>query len=282
MPTASDRGEPRIVILDSITKLTPGHAGSVAVAGSHGGLYPAMLAARGRLRGVILSDAGIGLEAAGIAGLRFLDRVGLAAAAVDYRSARIGDGGDLYQRGIVSHVNEPAARLGCRPGDPVTACAAWMKSAEPCQQPSDAMAEGRMLFRPAAPQIWGIDSNSLAEAADAGAIVVSGSHGGLLGGKPASAIGPDVLAAAFNDAGMGADNAGITRLPALDQRRIAAVTVSAASARIGDARSSWETGVISAWNETAAGYGARKGLKLQSFLTALASRAVDGMAAAEV
>jgi len=282
MPATSDRDEPAIVILDSITKLTPGHAGSVLVAGSHGGVYPAMLAAQARLRGVIFSDAGIGLDEAGIGGLRFLNSVGLAAAAVDYRSARIGDGADLHRRGVISHVNEPAARLGCQPGMPVGLCAERMKSAEASEAPFAGLIEGRLLFRPAAPQIWGIDSNSLAEPGDAGAILVSGSHGGLLGGKPASAIGPDVLAAAFNDAGMGIDNAGITRLAALDQRGIAAVTVSAASARIGDARSSWETGLVSAWNETAATYGARKGMKLRAFLKELASRGVDGMAAAEI
>ena len=282
MPTGIDHGEPRIVVLDSITKLAPSHAYSVAIAASHGGLYPAMLASKARLRGVIFSDAGVGLDAAGIGGLGLLDNAGLAAAAVDYRSARIGDGADLYRRGIVSHVNEPAARLGCRPGDPVSYCAERMKSADPSPPPFAAVTEGRLLFRTGAPQIWGIDSNSLAEAGDAGAILVSGSHGALLGGSPESAVGPDVLAAAFNDAGLGADNAGITRLPALDRRGIIGVTVSAASARIGDARSSWETGVISAWNATAARYGACKGLKLHVFLMQIAARTVDDMAVAEV
>ena len=276
MPTGAEQGDPRIVLLNSITKLAPSHAHSVAVTGSHGGLYPATVAARGRLRGVIFSDAGVGLDAAGIGGLAYLDTVGLAAAAVDYRSARIGDGADLYQRGIVSHVNEAAARLGCLPGDPVSDCAQRMKFAEPVMQPFATVTEGRLLFHSGAPQIWGIDSTSLAEAGDAGAIVVSGSHGALLGGSPASAIGPNLLAAAFNDAGVGADNAGITRLPALDLRGIVGVTVRAASARIGEARSSWETGIISAWNETAARYGARNGLKLNEFLRQMAARAVDG------
>ena len=36
-----------------------------------------------------------------------------------------------------------------------------------------------------------------------GAIVVTGSHGGLLGGKPETALKYDALAALFNDAGIG-------------------------------------------------------------------------------
>jgi hypothetical protein len=121
-----------------------------------------------------------------------------------------------------------------------------------------------------------VDSSSLIEPGDTGAIIISGSHGGLLGGDPASAIGPDVLAAAFNDAGVGIDNAGISRLAALDRRRIAGVTVAAASARIGDARSAWETGVISAANATAARLGAAEGMALRVFYTDLASRVSDG------
>lgn len=268
---------PQIVILHSITRLAAGHAGHVVVNGSHGGAYPAALAARAGLCGVIFSDAGVGLGGAGIEGLSLLDEAGLPAAAADYRSARIGDGADIFARGRISHVNEAASRLGCRPGQPVSACAERMRAGgQPPVRPLAARAEGRFVIRAEAPQIWGIDSNSLAQPSDAGAILVSGSHGGLLGGEPASAIGPDVLAIAFNDAGLGIDNAGISRLPALDARGIAAVTVSAASARIGDARSAWETGAISAWNETAGRFGAREGMELAAFLGELAALAASG------
>jgi hypothetical protein len=270
----------RLFILSSITKLVPGHAGAVVVSGSHGGVYPAALAAKAGLRGAIFSDAGVGLESAGIAGVKLLDEVELAGAAADYMSARIGDGADIYARGVVSDVNAAAARLGCRVGEPVSLCAAKMMSGEPCARPLPVIVEGRALLRAAAPQIWGIDSNSLAAGDDAGALIVSGSHGALLGGDRASAIKPEVRAAAFNDAGIGVDSAGTTRLPALDRRRIAAVTVSAASARIGDARSSWETGIISACNATAAAAGAREGMRLKLFFSQLAARLADSLAGA--
>jgi hypothetical protein len=232
------------------------------------------------LRGVIFSDAGVGLDAAGVGGVAALDAAGLAAAAVDYRSARIGDGADIFGRGVVSHVNAVAARIGCHAGEAASACAEKMQAAGLPSLPLAPIIEGRVLLRGSQPQIWGIDSNSLAVIEDAGALIVSGSHGGLLGGDPASAIKPDVRAAAFNDAGIGIDDAGISRLPALDKRQIAAVTVSAASARIGDARSSWETGVISACNQVAMAAGAREGMRLSAFFTTLAARVADGLATA--
>jgi len=48
---------------------------------------------------------------------------------------------------------------------------------------------------------------------DAGQIVIAGSHGALLGGDPASALGADALMAVFHDAGIGIDEAGIARQP---------------------------------------------------------------------
>ena len=87
---------------------------------------------------------------------------------------------------------------------------------------------------------------------------MTGSHGGLLGGKPETALKYPALAALFNDAGIGIDEAGVTRLQALDARGIAAATVAAASARIGDARSTFEDGIVSRVNCCAAAIGAQR------------------------
>ncbi|MBL4556209.1 MAG: hypothetical protein JKP98_00180 [Rhodobacteraceae bacterium] len=57
-----------VLLLDSITDAGPDAAGAVAICGSHGGLYAASLASQAGLHGVILNDAGIGLNGAGIAG----------------------------------------------------------------------------------------------------------------------------------------------------------------------------------------------------------------------
>jgi len=106
---------------------------------------------------------------------------------------------------------------------------------------------------------------------DAGAIVITGSHGGLLGGRPETALKVDARAALYSDAGVGVDEAGISRLPALAARGIAAATVSAASARIGDAKSIYQDGVISHVNAVAAAAGARSGMTARDFVALFAS-----------
>jgi len=95
--------------------------------------------------------------------------------------------------------------------------------------------------------------------------VLTASHGALLGGDAASAVKYDVLACAYNDAGVGIDDIGISRLPALDQRQIAAVTVDCRTARIGDVRTMWQGGVISHLNETARRLDVAAGNSLRSF-----------------
>ena len=240
----------------------------MAIAASHGGVYSGYLAAKGKLRGVVFSDAGVGLERAGLGSLAYLDALGMPAATVDYRSARIGDGADLARRGTISFCNESARRLGCAAGETARACAEKMLAAHEYRGDAPAYAEARTLLleRPRAPNVWGLDSVSLVRDGDAGAIVLTGSHGGLLGGVPASALRIDALAAAYNDAGVGIDDAGISRLPALQERGIAAVTVAADSARIGDAKSAWETGRVSHANAVAREYGAREGMTLPAFV----------------
>jgi hypothetical protein len=264
-----------IAVTDSITKLGADAAGCVAVAASHGGIYAAYLAAKLKLRGVILNDAGVGLDRAGIAGLPYLDAIERAAAAVSHASARIGDGADMMARGTISHVNRAAARLGCRPGARCAEAAALLRAGAPPSTAPPAYAEARFLLRehPGEPPVWGLDSNSLVCVEDAGAILITGSHGGLLGGRPETAIGVPALAAVYNDAGIGVDRAGVSRLPALDARGIAAATVSAASARIGDARSAWATGRLSAVNGLAARAGATEGMTVPEFVERILANA---------
>jgi broad specificity phosphatase PhoE len=258
---------PEIDVADTVTKLGPEHRGRVVIGASHGAVYAGYLAAKAGVRGIILNDAGIGLDGAGIASLAYLDDVGLAAATVDCMSARIGDGLDMATRGIISHVNEAAAAVGCAAGMPALACALAMRRAAPMAGEAPGYAEARFLLREheGEPKVWGLDSASLVRPEDAGQIVIAASHGGLMGKEPMSALRVDALACAFNDAGVGIDNAGIGRLPALDRRGIAAVTVDARTARIGDVRSSWDTGRISFVNDRAGQAGVEIGMSLADF-----------------
>lgn len=271
MPHAIANG--RILIVDSATKLGPDPRGKVVLAASHGGAYCGFLAARAELRGIVLHDAGIGKDGAGLGALAYLDALAIPAATVDYRSARIGDGDDLAAGGVISHVNQAAARLGCASGQPSLACARLILDAPLVEAEVQAQHESRFLIReePGGPRVWGCDSNSLVRADDEGDIVVTGSHGALIARTPRWA-GPQVLAAFFNDAGGGPDGAGATRLPMLDGFGIAAVTVDAFSARIGDARSTYEDGVLSHLNQIAARSGAKLGMRSIEFIDILCGR----------
>src|SRR5689334_19218012 len=101
------------LVVDSATRLGPDAAGAVVVCGSHGGLYPAGLAARAGVRAIVFNDAGIGRHQAGIAGVHWLDSLGIPAVALDHDSARIGDAADMLANGRVSMANDIAAGHGC-------------------------------------------------------------------------------------------------------------------------------------------------------------------------
>lgn len=257
-----------IVIADSVTKLGPEAKGKVALTASHGGLYAGYVAAKAGARGVILHDAGIGKDKAGIASLDWLEELGIAAAMVDHKSCRIGSGRSMAAEGVVSFVNPTAERLGCAPGQPALVCARAMRTAEPATAPIPAIAEARFVLRERAdePCVVGCDSTSLVTAEDFGNIVVTGSHGEVLEDAPTWGKRPDVAAALFHDAGIDVAAHVASRLPDLDIRAIPAAVVSAASARIGDARSIWETGVISQVNETAAACGGGAGMSVVDFI----------------
>lgn len=259
-------------VMDSITKLRAEDAGRVVIAGSHGGSYAAYCAARGRVRAVVLNDAGVGWQRAGIAGLDELQQWGVAAATADYRSCRIGDGADMARHGIISHVNDLAYALGCRPGMAVAQAAQRLAAADMAPTWPAPRHEARTVLAAGAdgaPRVIGADSVSLLEAADDGLIAVTASHGERLAGLATDGVRPRPWLVTFNDAGIGKDSAGIGRLPLLQQRGIAALTVSAHSARIGDARSCYEDGVVSCANARARELGCRIGAPLKPFIDAL-------------
>ncbi len=79
------------------------------------------------------------------------------------------------------------------------------------------------------------------------------------------------LLAVFNDAGVGKDSAGIAALPLLQARGVAACTVAHTSARIGEARSTLEDGIVSHLNESAALLGLAVGQPLRQAVAALAT-----------
>jgi hypothetical protein len=258
----------RILEAPTITSLPADARGAVVVSGSHGGRYPGYLAAKARLRAVIFNDAGVGRDGAGIGSLAYLERYGIAAAAASHASARIGDAADMMARGVISHANAPAAAVGVASGMACHVAAERLLAAQAVEAVPEPFGETRAVLQLAGAlrRVVLADSAAQVEPDDAGQIIVTGSHGGLVGGDPRLALRVAGYAGVFNDAGIGIDDAGVTRLPALDQRGIPAFTVSAASAAIGDAQSSYRDGVISVVNEAARARGARPGLRAQDVI----------------
>jgi hypothetical protein len=259
------------ILADSVTRLGDTAVGRVVVTGSHGGVYAACLARKAGCRAAIFNDAGVGLDGAGIGGLDWLDAQGMAAAAVDHASAEIGNAAQMLDRGRISHANATARKLGLTAGIPCAHAAALLAAADQPHGPVPEISEGREVLAPegAARRLVLVDSAGLVEPGDAGQVVVTGSHGALFGGDPGNALKADALLALFNDAGGGI---GTSRLPALQARGIAAATVAATSARIGDARSTWQDGTISALNDSAAALGAVIGMPARELIASALGR----------
>jgi hypothetical protein len=266
-PKTQVRVKRPIIVAPSVTRLPAAGHGGVLVTGSHGGRLPAYLASVSGAVAVIFNDAGGGLDGAGIAGLKWLDTIGMPAAAVSYASARIGDGHDSVERGIISAFNETAAKLKIKQGIRAKECIKrFVRASISIDGLLEPYGGGRACISSSEPEIWAIDSVGKITATDAGKVLIVGSHGGLHEGDASSALPVKAAIAVFNDAGGGVDNAGFSRLAVLEQQGVAAVTVGHMSARIGDANSSWETGVISKANAIAGRMGAKDGRQLSDWV----------------
>jgi hypothetical protein len=111
------------------------------------------------------------------------------------------------------------------------------------------------------PRLILLDSVTSVEPQHAGCVVVTGSHGGASVVRYARAV--RALLYVFNDAGIGRDEAGVAALHALGQAGIAAAAVSHMTAHIGEARDSWEHGIVSRANAGAVSLGVRVGERLR-------------------
>ena len=261
-------------MLDSVTELPARAPGPVLLTGSHGGVYAAHFALERGIRAALFHDAGIGRDNAGIACLEIFAAFGLPCAGVDSWSARIGHAGDMMERGRVSHANPEAEAMGVGAGMRVAEALAAFHAAAPALSRELAMedvaaeseARAAVDIGGARRPVWLLDSASLILPRDAGAVVVTGSHGGLPGNDPARAAKARVYCALFNDAGIGRDEAGVRRLGALEERGIAGGAVAAHSARIGEAASTLETGILSRVNALGVKLGGGEGMTAREFV----------------
>jgi hypothetical protein len=256
-----------VLVVDSVVKLPPEANGAIVIGGSSATIYAAYFSAKAGARAAIHHDCGIGRDEAGARGLPWAEQHGMAMAAVATDSARVGDAADMLQRGTISRVNRLAAMCGVENGQTVVQAVELLKSAPWPHADVEVPVVGRTFIH----GVLCIDSISLDNSEDAGLVVASGSHGGVMAAGTTRSFRPRF--AFFNDAGFGVDRAGAACLPILDSEGIAAATVAADSACIGDGQSTLTQGIISAVNETAYRLGARVGETALDVARTVAERA---------
>src|SRR4051812_19017201 len=84
-------GDSRIVLMDSARYCDERNQGDVVIAASYCGVLPIRLIAPHQPRGVIAHDVGIAADGSGIAGLWYMEALGVPAAAVAAESAELGN-----------------------------------------------------------------------------------------------------------------------------------------------------------------------------------------------
>jgi hypothetical protein len=270
----------RVVVTDSIAFASAALAGHLVVTGSHGGTSAGEYARRIGATAVACNDAGIGKDGAGVAGLAALDPAEVIGVAVGHDTARIGDGTDTWRSGIVSYANAAALAAGVRPGVPLHVAFAAVAAQLAARGTRVAPARGvaRVLPREIVREHGGrrvvlLDSMSQVEHSDRGHVVVAASNGGVESGRVAALCG--CAAAIVNDAGGGKDGAGVAGLAILDEAGVPGAAVGHLSARISDARDTWEHGVLTHVNAAAR----RAGLAVGDTVPHAVARLLEAVAA---
>jgi hypothetical protein len=108
-----------VLTVDTIAHVKPEDGGAIVMTGSHGGISSGEYAGKAPLAAVFFNDAGIGKDKAGTAALPYLDDRGIAAGTVSHGSALIGNAGETWNCGVISALNQLAAKAGFRAGEPV-------------------------------------------------------------------------------------------------------------------------------------------------------------------
>ena len=238
LSTVSDMGQDidvtcmavTVLLSDSVTKLPPEADGAVVVGGSHGAVYAAHLTARAGVRAAIHDDGGIGLDEAGVSGLPYAEKLGMAMLALATRAA-VRRAQDQYARGIVSRPtprpSRAASRSACRAGTPPSGSRrrrGRTRHRPPSRSCAISKARSSVSIQP---HCW---CRKIATACSPPAAMPA-----LIAGHTTAHFRPRLIL--FNDGGPGIDRGGVLGLDVLDQAGVAGAAVAARSARIGDGRS---------------------------------------------
>ena len=214
-------------------------------------------------RAIIGHGAGVGMDGAGVAGLELAQKHGVPAAACATLSARMSDGKSLYEDGVIGHMNAAAMKAGVEYGMSVQDAAMAMLSAPKGRKISlgdkGGSHTGGNVDRVMGDESGGIYTAWFIDLVDGerpNDVFVTASHCGKTFGTYSIPKKPKAVIA--NDAGLCKDRSGVAGLKILEDEGIPSASVYAMSARIGDAKSTYETGIISVVNGPAKDRGVEK------------------------
>ncbi|MEU2005242.1 hypothetical protein ACH47B_29850 [Rhodococcus sp. NPDC019627] len=257
----AEREGRRIVIMDSARWVDDRNTDrDVVLPASYIGVLPARMCAVHRPRGVIGHDACVGKDGAGIAGLWYLEALGIPAATADGMTVEMGNGRDLYESGRISHVNYHAECLGVVVGMPVRQAAELLRDKDLGdttvgnkirRQVVEELEDGRRIVV--------TDSIVWALPEDAGrSVMVTAGHTGRSGAK--FLLEADPWGFICHDGGMSKNESGIVGLRTAEEAGLAGACIDGRTAPIGDAFRGYNEGLISACNGPARDRGVTVGM----------------------
>lgn len=263
----------RIMAMDSAYDIAPENRGrDVVVNASYCGVLPARFIGAQAPRAAIGVDCGVGPAGASIAGLWYLEALGIPAAVADVMTVRLGDGVDLHDHGVISFVNQPAGSCGLRPGQTVAEAARLLLERDPRHLPPEGVTNRTVLHTgPDGRQIVATDSIAFALPEDQRNVLLTAGHTGrsalpyLLKARPFGFI--------CSDGGGGREGSGTAALALCDPHGLCGASVDARSAAMGDGLATWG-GTISAANALARQAGVRPGMPARDAALLMLNRSI--------
>jgi uncharacterized protein YunC (DUF1805 family) len=243
----------------------------IVVNASYCGVLPARFLGAEAPRGVIGVDCGIGPAGASIAGLWYLEALNIPAAVADVMTVQLGNGVDLYDHGLVSFLNRPAADCGVRAGMSVREAAMLMLENDPGDpQASQITNRTHVDTGLSGRKVICTDSIAFGLPEDVDNVLVTAGHTGR------SAV-PYLLKVApygfiCSDGGGGRDGSGRTGLDLVEAHGLAGATVDARRAAMGDGLSSYHDGIVTGANALAREAGVEVGMTAPEAARLLADR----------
>jgi uncharacterized protein YunC (DUF1805 family) len=243
----------------------------VVVNASYCGVLPARFIGEHRPRATIGVDCGVGPAGAAIAGLWYLEALNIPAAVADVMTVRLGDGVDLYEKGIISFANRPATDCGLQRGMTVREAAHLLLSADPAApKPSEVTNRTIVDHGPDGRLVVCSDSIAFGLPEDRRNVLVTAGHTGRSAVPYLLKVSP--FGFICSDGGMGRDGSGVAGLHEVEAQGLAGAAVDAHRACMGDGLSSYRDGVISAVNSLAATAGVAIGMTARDAARRLVSR----------